>query len=87
MSHHDTSEAEVSITEAARNFSEYVNRVAYLQESFSLVRGKKPVARLVPATPVSRNSRDGWLTLSMAVTSETDPAAWLADLQRLRSSL
>lgn len=38
----------VSITEAARNFSDFINRVAYRQESFFLIRGKKPVAELRP---------------------------------------
>ena len=38
----------ISITEAARNFSDFVNRVAYRQESFFLVRGKKAVAELRP---------------------------------------
>lgn len=39
---------EISITEAARNFSDFINRVAYRQESFFLVRGKRAVAELKP---------------------------------------
>lgn len=37
-----------SVTEVARNFAEYVNRVAYRGERFTLMRGGKPVAELVP---------------------------------------
>jgi antitoxin (DNA-binding transcriptional repressor) of toxin-antitoxin stability system len=38
----------VTTTEAARNFSDFINRVAYRQETFFLIRGKKPVAELRP---------------------------------------
>jgi antitoxin (DNA-binding transcriptional repressor) of toxin-antitoxin stability system len=43
-----------SVTEVARNFAEYVNRVAYRGERFTLMRGGKPVAEL---TPVARGVR------------------------------
>lgn len=35
---------DVTVTQVARNFAEYVNRVAYRRESFTLIRGKKPLA-------------------------------------------
>ncbi|MBM4038130.1 MAG: antitoxin [Planctomycetes bacterium] len=38
----------VSVTELVRNFSDYLNRVTYRGEGFTLVRGKKPVAELRP---------------------------------------
>ena len=37
-----------SVTEVARHFSEYINRVAFRRERFVLVRGKRPVAELRP---------------------------------------
>lgn len=37
-----------SVTEVARNFAEYVNRVAYRGERFTLMRGGKAVAELAP---------------------------------------
>lgn len=40
--------ATVSVTDVARNFAEYVNRVAYRGESFTLTRGGRPVAELTP---------------------------------------
>ena len=39
----------VTVTEAARNFSDVVNRVFYRGESMELTRGGTVVARLVPA--------------------------------------
>lgn len=43
----------VSATEAARQFSEIINRVKYLGQSFEVVRGNEIVARITPADPVS----------------------------------
>ena len=41
----------VTVAQVARNIAEYVNRVACRRESFTPVRGKKPLAelRLLPA--------------------------------------
>lgn len=39
---------DASVTDVARNFAEYVNRVAYRGERFTLIRGGKPMAELVP---------------------------------------
>lgn len=35
-------------TEVARNFADFINRVAYRGERFTLIRGNKPVAELRP---------------------------------------
>jgi hypothetical protein len=40
--------SDVTVTQMARNFADYVNRVAYRRESFTLLRGKKPLAELRP---------------------------------------
>lgn len=37
-----------SVTEIARNFSEYINRVAFRGERFILMRGNRAVAELRP---------------------------------------
>ena len=47
----------VSVTEMARHFSDYLNRVSYAGESFLLVRGKKILAELHPA-PKGRKMGD-----------------------------
>ena len=38
----------LSVTELARHFAEYINRVSCRGECFVLVRGNKPVAELRP---------------------------------------
>jgi antitoxin (DNA-binding transcriptional repressor) of toxin-antitoxin stability system len=48
----------LSATEAARNFSEILNRVKYRGESFILVRGGVTVAELRPATPIRFKGTD-----------------------------
>ena len=45
---------EISVTAAARNLSELLNRVAYQGSSFELVRGGKRIARLIPAAAAKR---------------------------------
>ena len=43
-----------SVTDVARNFADFVNRVAFRGERFTLVRGGRAVAELVPAPPSRR---------------------------------
>ena len=38
----------VSVTEAVRNFSDYINRIAYRGEHFVLTKGNKMVAEIRP---------------------------------------
>ena len=38
----------LTVTEAARHFSEYISRVAYRNETFVLSKGRKPMAELRP---------------------------------------
>ncbi len=48
-------ERKLSVTEAARNFSDLINRALYRGESALLTRSGQPVARIVPvvAEPLS----------------------------------
>lgn len=48
--------SDVTVTRVARDFAEYVNRVAYRRESFTLLRGKKLVAELRPPPTSARLS-------------------------------
>jgi prevent-host-death family protein len=41
----------ISATEAARSFSELMNRVRYRGESFIVERSGKPICEIVPARP------------------------------------
>jgi antitoxin (DNA-binding transcriptional repressor) of toxin-antitoxin stability system len=38
----------ISVTEASRNFADYINRVVYRGERFVLIRGNKAVAEISP---------------------------------------
>jgi prevent-host-death family protein len=48
----------ISVTEAARNFSDCVNRARYQGVTFILHRNGVPVARLVPETQAQSPSAD-----------------------------
>ena len=43
--------SEISATEAARRFSELLNRVRYRNESFVVKRGGEPICEIVPIQP------------------------------------
>ena len=44
----------ISVTEAVRNFADFINRVVYRGEQFVLERGGRPVARLSPVPRAGR---------------------------------
>ena len=48
----------ISVTEAARNFADCVNRARYQNQSFILVKNGKAVARLVPETEKESTGAD-----------------------------
>jgi len=56
-------ERTISVTEAARGFSDLVNRVRYRGESATLMKNGRPVARIVPVTakpPTLRELAKRW---------------------------
>lgn len=76
-----------SVTEVARNFAGYINRVFYRGERFVLVRGNKPVAEI---GPVPRGGRLGdlpALLASLPRLSEEDAALFEEDIAALRARL
>jgi prevent-host-death family protein len=50
--------SEISATEAARRFSEVVNRVRYRNETFVVKRGGEPVCEIVPVRPAAFTGRE-----------------------------
>ena len=60
----------ISVTEAVRNFADFINRVVYRGEHFVLERGGRPVARLVP---VPQSARLGDLPDFLASVPELGP--------------
>jgi antitoxin (DNA-binding transcriptional repressor) of toxin-antitoxin stability system len=43
----------VTVTDAARGFSDLINRIRYRGESATLLKGGKPVARILPAARIA----------------------------------
>jgi len=79
--------SDVSVTQVARNFAEYVNRVAYRRESFTLVRGKKPLAELRPLPAGARLSELPGLLASLPRLSAAEAGEFAEDLAAAQSEL
>jgi len=78
--------SDVTVTQVARNFAEYVNRV-YRRESFTLVRGKKPLAELRPLPTGARLSELPGLLASLPRLTEAEAGEFAADLDASRDEL
>jgi len=77
----------VNVTEALRNFSDYLNRVAYRGERFVLVRGGRPVAELSPVPHGLRLSELSAVLESLPELAAGEAEAFAADLDRARAEL
>ena len=74
-------ESHISATQAARSFSELINRVKYRGEEFVIERGGKPICRLVPARP--RKFTLGDMVKLLRTAPKPDPGYW-DDLERIQ---
>ena len=81
------STAAITVTEAARHFSDYVSRVAYRHESFVLHRGNKPVAELRPMPSGRRLGDLPDILRSLPHLAHGDAAAFAADVDDARASM
>jgi antitoxin (DNA-binding transcriptional repressor) of toxin-antitoxin stability system len=79
--------SDVTVTEVARHFADYVNRVAYRRESFTLVRGKKPLAELRPLPAGKRLSELSALFASLPRLSPSEAADFADDLSTAQAEL
>ena len=79
--------SDVTVTEIARHFADYVNRVAYRRESFTLVRGKKPLAELRPLPAGRRLSELPALFAALPRLSPAEAADFADDLSSAHSEL
>jgi antitoxin (DNA-binding transcriptional repressor) of toxin-antitoxin stability system len=77
----------VSVTEAARNFADCVNRVRYQNTTFVLLKNGAPVARLGPDHEKVCTGRDLARALAGEELSAAEAAAWHRDLQTARKTL
>jgi antitoxin (DNA-binding transcriptional repressor) of toxin-antitoxin stability system len=87
-----TNKTVISVTEAARNFADCVNRAHYQNVTFVLLKNGTPVARLVPDRLVPNSDklctgRDLAETLSAVRLSEGEAKAWRRDLRSARKKL
>jgi antitoxin (DNA-binding transcriptional repressor) of toxin-antitoxin stability system len=82
MSHHT-----VTVTDVARRFASYLNRVAFKGEHFILTRGRKAVAELRPATPSSLLEDLPALLEGLPRLSEEDAADFEKDVRAARDEL
>lgn len=77
----------LTVTEAVRNFSEYINRVFYRHESFILYKGKNAVAELKPI-PAGRRLGDlPGILESLPRLSADEADAFLSDIDEAREAI
>ena len=77
----------LTVTEVARHFAEYINRVAYRGERFILVRGNKPIAELRPLPMGKRLADLPMLCASLPHLSATEAAQLAEELTAAREAL
>ena len=77
----------ISVTEAARNFADCVNRVRYQNASFTLVKKGIAVAELVPGNEEVCTGRDLAKALAEVKLSAKEAKTWSRDLRRARKFL
>jgi antitoxin (DNA-binding transcriptional repressor) of toxin-antitoxin stability system len=77
----------ISVTDAARNFADCVNRVHYQNVTFVLVKNGTAVARLVPDGEKVCTGRDLAEVLAGTELSEEEAADWHRDLRTARKIL
>ena len=77
----------ITVTEAARNFADCVNRAHYQQVTFVLLKNGKPFARLVPDNEKVCVGRDLAEVLAKAKLNNSETRAWHRDLKAARKVL
>jgi len=77
----------ISVTEAARNFADCVNRVHYQNVTFVLLKNGMPVARLVPERRKAGSVRKLAAALREFELSPQEARAWNRDLRAARRIL
>lgn len=80
-------ETTVTVTEAARNFADCVNRVRYQDMSFVLLKNGIPCARLVPSGEKRCTGRELAEAVAAAELTAAEARAWHRDLKAARKTL
>ena len=76
-----------TVTEVARRFEDYINRVSHCGEIFVLVRGNKPVAELRPIPVGKQLAELPSLLASLPRLSPTEATQFAEDLATAREEL
>ncbi|HNQ90524.1 MAG TPA: hypothetical protein PKM73_18070 [Verrucomicrobiota bacterium] len=77
----------ITVTEAARNFAECVNRAHYQRTTFVLLKNGRPFARIEPDREESCTGRDLAAALARADLSAEHARDWHRDLRAARKTL
>ena len=77
----------ISVTEAARNFADCVNRAHYQNVTFVLLKSGSPVARIVPDGEKVYTGQELAAALAGAELSTEEARSWNRDLRSGRSHL
>lgn len=77
----------ISVTEAARNFADCVNRAHYQNVTFVLLKNGQAVARLGPEREKICRGRDLAATLTTTPLPHAEARAWRRDLQKARKAM
>jgi antitoxin (DNA-binding transcriptional repressor) of toxin-antitoxin stability system len=77
----------ISVTEAARNFADCVNRAHYQNVTFVLLKNGAPVARLAPDNEKVCLGSDLAEALSRTELTPEEAKSWRRDLQAARKTL
>ena len=77
----------ISVTDAARNFADCVNRAHYQNVTFVLLKNGVPFARLVPDGEKVCTGRDLAEALDKINLSDEEAKEWRRDLQAARKML
>ena len=77
----------VTVTEAARNFSDFVSRVHYRRESALLTKGGRPMVKVTPARRANTGTDLAELWAKMPHLSAKEADAFGRDIEAARRKL
>jgi antitoxin (DNA-binding transcriptional repressor) of toxin-antitoxin stability system len=77
----------ITVTEAARNFADCVNRAHYQNTTFVLLKGGKPFARIEPGNEKRCTGGDLAEALARVELSAEEANEWHGDLVAARETL
>jgi hypothetical protein len=77
----------ISVTDAARNFSDCVNRAHYQNTTFVLLKNGLPMARLIPDNEKICSGRDLAAALATSELTSAEFKAWRRDTDSARKAL